>query len=138
MRIDDKRVFLCVLILTLGYMLLITYMSLSAKPPGVESGDEHVPYFNYVAHAGMYFVLSWLLYFTLKLAYPVKENMEYCAATTSFAYGGLLEVLQHFTPTRSFSLLDIFMNGLGCLLFLLLLLMVKKIRNLLIDPRGSP
>lgn len=126
------------LILTLGYVLLIAYMSLSAKPPGVESGDRHVPYFTYVTHAGMYFVLSWLLYFTLELTYPVKGNMEYWAATISFAYGGFLEVLQYYTPTRNFSFLDILMNGMGCILFLLLLLMVKKIRNLLIDPGFSP
>jgi len=64
------------------------------------------------------------------IAYAVlAANLDHAFATTRFtikkffflfSYGVLIEILQHFTPTREFSLLDMLANTSGMLFYLLL------------------
>ena len=62
--------------------------------------------------------LGWLaLCLSLRLALPFHHSIHPAAAWL-FAYSILIEVIQHFVPSRQFSVLDILANGAGILLAL--------------------
>lgn len=99
-------------------------MSLVPSPPGSEVGKQTLPYFTYLAHIGIYFLLSSAIYLTMREKYYSLEMIPILSALLSFAYGFVIEVLQTLVPGRYFSLLDISMNAVGCVIFLILVRML--------------
>ncbi|GEM_PF-551346 len=126
-RLNRFKVYLLALIL---YTAFISYMSLTPRPPGTDVGRETVPYFTYLSHLLMYLFLSIGIYLTSKEKIGHMSSLPMFSAVGSFIYGFMIEVFQFFIPGRSFSTLDLFFNGLGCLLFLILLNIFGKKLNI--------
>ena len=76
------------------------------------------PGFDKVVHFFGFFVLSLLLFVTLKF-YKVK-NTYVIAFAASLLVGIFIEVVQLFIPSRSFSLLDIVADLFGIIVSLVL------------------
>jgi len=72
-----------------------------------------------------HFVGYFLLYATLDLGFATSEKL-FRKFLLVLGYSVLLEILQHFTPTRQFSLFDILANFLGITLYLVMLPAVAK------------
>lgn len=119
-EISENSLFYIYTILTIIYASVILYMSLSPRPPGADVGRKTVPYFTYLSHMGMYFLLSTSLYVTMKEGGFFNEKLLSVVVFSSFLYGLVIEILQLLVPGRFFSIFDLIMNGVGCLLFLAL------------------
>lgn len=89
--------------------------------PGDNAPDVDIPYFDKIAHLGIYTVLSGLLYgFCVRHFKISKSKMMIAAFLSASAYGVLMEILQHlFFESRSFEFYDIISNIMGSLLGIL-------------------
>ncbi len=72
-----------------------------------------------LAHASCWLILC----LSLRLALPRRKFIY--PAVWLFAYSVLVEVVQHFLPYREFSMLDILANGVGVLLALACIRLMK-------------
>lgn len=101
------------LLMVLAIALLIGYTSLSYISPA--STHAQGIDFSYIAHFAFYFLLAGSL-----LVYFHDSKLGHLEATSiAFSYGLILELIQLNLIYRSFSTLDIFLNGVGaCLIFL--------------------
>lgn len=77
-------------------------------------GKGAIPHADKALHFAMYAVTCALLYVVLKGNGKFKSPL-FVAVLLSASYGLLMEVIQGFTATRSFSLLDESANVLGAL-----------------------
>lgn len=103
-----------------AYTLFIVYISLlpAVSVPNVNLWDK-------LQHAGAYFVMA-----TLAFKICSHRKQVYVATALVILLGGLLEVLQGFSPGRFGSWLDALANGIGAILALCLFLAItnKKAR----------
>jgi len=82
------------------------------------------PGFDKIVHFFGFFVLSLLLFITLKF-YKVKNNYI-IAFTASLLIGVFIELVQLLIPNRSFSFLDILADLLGIIIALVLVWSFSK------------
>lgn len=99
-----------------GYTAFIVYVSLlpAVSVPEINLWDK-------LQHAGAYFIMA-------ILAFPLCSNSKqvYLATIAIILLGGLLEILQGFSPGRFGSWLDALANGVGAIFALLIFLAVKN------------
>jgi VanZ family protein len=88
-------------------LLIVTWLMLS---PSV--GEGGIPINDKVAHALVFGLLALLAH----ASWPMRDfDRRFWIAL--LAYGLAIEILQHFIPHRSFSLLDLAADGLGIALY---------------------
>jgi VanZ family protein len=118
-----NRVFLW--LCTFVWGTLIFWNSVSPKVPGADLG---INYYGYILHFAVYAVLSFLIFTSLRFDVEGKRASQ-LAVITAFLYGVLLELLQHFIPYRSASLIDASINGLGALVVQLPFMLKWNLKN---------
>lgn len=81
-----------------------------------------------VMHALVYSILCMSVVFTLKRHVP-REIIPYYPKITGFAlcilYGFCIEIIQRFLPTRTYDLLDIAANSMGCTFGIFIVLLAE-------------
>ena len=108
----EKRKKICILlILSISWAILI--FVLCALPPG-NLHSVRIPYFDKVAHFGVFFVQSLLV----SLLFNFQTRKSYIqiillSTILAFAYGGLIEILQSKFFNRSGEVLDLIADILG-------------------------
>jgi len=124
---QGKVIFYLLLTSTLIYAIVIFYLSASPSPAGAKTGQRTIPYFSYISHFVMYFLLTSLVYFTI-VCHPdgIKFSTDMGAVMIAFLYGIFNEFFQLFVPGRSFSIIDILINGIGCISFIIILKIYQK------------
>ena len=81
------------------------------------------------AHSAGLAHVAALALLTLLAAFAWRERRSrYWAVGGVLSYSLLMEILQHYHPARNFSFQDIFLNILGCLFGLALLLGIEALR----------
>jgi VanZ family protein len=84
-----------------------------------ESDFFPLPYFDKLVHFGMFFLLTALFSWPLRLATignVAKKRWFLLIAVVAFAYGIIIEFVQaNFVPYRSYDNWDILADGIGCL-----------------------
>jgi VanZ family protein len=95
------RMLLAVLAVAVGYLALKP-----APPTSVDLGWDKL---NHVAAFAA-------LAFSAQLGYPTSQRTKLAALVAIFAFGGLIEVLQHFVPSRSAQWGDLLADlvGIAC------------------------
>ncbi|MEX0811555.1 MAG: VanZ family protein [Chitinophagales bacterium] len=109
------------------WLLLILF---SAILPGNEIPETGFKGFDKIVHISIYAVLCFLLKIALhkQFVYSYRSyRVKYYAVTIAFLYGFLMELIQHlFTSNRSFELLDILANTVGCMVGVLIFAFVYR------------
>ena len=102
------------------YIYLILIFIISSQPSGDIGDYVHKTFFlgQALQHLGAYTLLGLLLYRALE---HTKSTSKLLVILITTLYGLLIEINQHFTPGRSFELMDILMNFLGAVLSLVLI-----------------
>ena len=75
-----------------------------------------IPGFDKLAHAGFYFILSFLIFLPKSPARFEQLVFTKFVLTVLIVFGASLELLQYFVPYRTFDLVDIIANSLGIVL----------------------
>jgi len=92
-----------------GFILVISLM------PATNIPKVHVWNADKIVHAGIYFVLAWML----NLGFSRTRNIARIIFFIAAGYGLLIEILQGTcTSDRQFDWYDVLANSLGVLLFL--------------------
>ncbi len=76
-----------------------------------------IPFFDKFIHLGMFFLLTFLFCYPYSLynSFSVWKFTAYKIAISAIAYGiGMEYVQKHFVAGRSFDLVDILFDSLGC------------------------
>lgn len=84
--------------------------------PKEDIPDPHlnIPHLDKVVHFGMFFILSLLLTYPLELHSSLSLKQIYLTAIgMSFAYGGLIEILQHYFFNRGGDVWDLLADIAG-------------------------
>lgn len=93
-------------------LLLISYAAIIAALTLIPASASPIPVtiWDKAQHFGAYFVL-------MALAYPLTNSMLWriAGAFMAITYSGLLEIAQHYTPSRIASTQDFAANSLGVL-----------------------
>lgn len=104
-------------------LTVITYLSTTEiDHSAIQSMNDK---FNHV-------VAFYIVSFFVDFSFP-KTKFNWLKATSIFAYGMAIEVIQSYLPFRMFSVLDLFANALGIVVFLLSGPLLKKVE--LLQPR---
>lgn len=98
---------------------------MSPKVPGADLG---INYYGQILHFSVYACLSLLLFASLKFDVE-RRKASSLAFIIAFLYGLLLELLQHFLPYRSASVIDASINGLGALVVQLPFIFKWNLKN---------
>lgn len=109
------------------WLLLILFFSLM---PGREIPDAGPEGIDKIIHGFMYAVLALLftiaLYKQFIFSYR-RYKIKFYAVALAFAYGLSMEIFQRFLcSSRSFEVLDVLANGVGCLLGVLIFNLVYQ------------
>ena len=87
--------------------------------------SQHTLRFDYLLHAAVFFLFTFLLFKAL----PEKRKRPRFilpAASLVLLYSFALELLQKLAPKRTFNLLDVLCNGIGVALALAVWFIIKK------------
>lgn len=124
--LERNKVVLVYLPLVIYWILLFTLTSLPTNSvPSVGVNDK-------VEHFAAYFVLSFLLYFTLifqQKSITLKKNAFLFSILFVILYGILDEVHQLLIPGRSCEFLDFFADVLGGVLGMILMKLFVKLNK---------
>jgi VanZ family protein len=102
--------------------LLIAYLSVTPTDT-ITIGNDKISHF--IAYAILTLNAAMIVY-------PNKRKTFFWAIIT-LAYGGILEVIQHYVPGRFMSLYDLFADGLGVVIGVILAFILgKSIKKMLI------
>jgi VanZ family protein len=104
---------------TILFSIVILYLSLSGQDNFSDVKLFTIPYFDKIAHFGMYFILMTIVLIENRknINSPVQILK---AAVFPFLYGIIMEILQSFTATRSASFFDILADSGGIILSVIL------------------
>ena len=92
-------------------LMVVTWLMLSPA-----AGQGGIPINDKVAHALVFGLLALLTH----ASWP-ERDFDWRLGLPLLTYGLAIEVIQYFVPGRFFSLLDLLADGVGILLYLLLL-----------------
>lgn len=108
-------------LLLLMVMMLVTWQALTPRPP-----DQPDLINDKLLHALVFLFLAAISDHAFS---QTRFGLKKIALL--LGYGALIEILQHFIPTRDFSLLDLLANGIGLLIYLIIarLLLVRDLQN---------
>ena len=107
------------------WVAVITVLCLMPGDDLPKTGFFNIPYFDKIAHTGMYFILALLLFNPLK---SVGLSVLPASMAFSLLLGGGLELLQHFcTLNRSGSWFDLLADLIGAFLGILVFPFVRHI-----------
>jgi VanZ family protein len=115
------RVFLCVIIITL--------LSCIHEPDVKQSSFFNIPYLDKIFHFIMYAFLSFLLMQALFRFRPSGKHIPYIitAGIISFAYGGLMELVQSWlTTSREGDVIDAAFNCAGVIAGIIIFELLRK------------
>ncbi|HLO95331.1 MAG TPA: VanZ family protein [Burkholderiaceae bacterium] len=107
---------LCLILFALS-LLVISYLALSPTPP--KAADLAWDKLNHFAAFGALAVLG-------GLSWPARKQL---LAAALLAYGVLIEILQTQVPGRSAEWADLLADGIGVLLGLSLLALLRRVRR---------
>jgi VanZ family protein len=117
------------LLLTLSLLLILLLSTIELENPILTSVNDklgHVMAFAYLA-------------FLLDFALP-DSNFNLLKITPLLGYGLIIEFVQYFLPYRTFSILDMLADGVGIMIYLLIIPLLKYVPFLklrwLIKPEG--
>jgi VanZ family protein len=84
-----------------------------------------------IFHALIYCPFAFLILRSLHVSNPGKTalSLKITSFTAAFSYGIIIEIYQHFLPTRSMELMDIFSNGIGALIGVLFFSKMQSIKT---------
>ena len=101
---------------------------LASTLPGSELPKTQIPGIDKFIHILFYVVLVFLLQIALVKQFIFSSKRYYAgtiSASISFFYGVFIEMLQyHLIDGRSFEILDVLANGIGCLLGIIIFKLV--------------
>ena len=108
---EKRKKFYILLILSVSWAIMI--FVLCTLPPG-NFHSVRIPYFDKIAHFGIFFVQSLLL--SLLLNFQTRKSyirIILLSTLLAFVYGGLIEILQSKFFNRSGEILDLIADILG-------------------------
>lgn len=116
-------------ILSFLIALIIMFLSLTGSDNFDGVSFLNIPYFDKIAHFGMYFgFMSVLLFENRKQLIANKQIM--LLSIIPFFYGIMMELFQIiFTASRSGSLFDVFFNTAGIIVSTMLWIWIKPFNN---------
>jgi VanZ family protein len=102
-------------------LLIASWFALNPQPPSVLDGHS----IDKLAHVATFLVLAWLI----DQGWP-KRGFDLSKWSFLMTYGLLIELLQSQIPNRLFSLADLLANGVGILMYVVLVLPLLLARGL--------
>jgi VanZ family protein len=107
--------------------LFIMYLSLTSQDTFDNVSVFNIPFFDKIAHFGMYFSLMSVIIFENRKSLKSTSQLFLISLIPLF-YGILMEILQStLTDSRSGSFYDVVFNSAGILVSLLLWLWIKPL-----------
>lgn len=98
--------------------------------PGREIPQPQIEGLDKIIHVFLYLVLGLLLKIALhkQFVFSYRRYMaKYYAVTIGILYGLLMETFQHFfTASRSFELMDLFADAVGCIAGVLVFILIYR------------
>ena len=119
-------------VLTLLWALVVAVLTLSPADSHPDVQFLNIPYFDKIAHTGIFAVLSFLMARGIVKQQNAVINFKsafFITLPTTVFYGGLIEYLQNFVPGRSVELFDLIANFTGVLLGLTSCYFLLKLKS---------
>ena len=119
-------------VLTLLWAFAVAVLTLSPAVSQPEVPFLNIPYFDKIAHTGIFAVLSFLMARGIvkqQNAVTNFKNAFFITLPITVSYGGLIEYLQNFVPGRSVELFDLIANIAGVLLGLTSCYFLLKLKS---------